>query len=91
MNSNSAVMQNLQKPIEVLFVVGNGLVWLVFCTVLVLRWNVIPASSKWQAAALAISFALLGYSLIAEDNKSSRLLCATASFLATMMIAYRLF
>jgi len=44
MNPAPSAFKPLDKPIEVLFVLGNGLVWLTFCNALILRWNLLPGA-----------------------------------------------
>jgi hypothetical protein len=70
MDSSSSTLQSLKTPIKVLFVVGNGLVWIVFSVTLILHWGLVPANSRWSGILLAISFFSLGWSLLKRNDQS---------------------
>jgi len=89
MNPAPSAFKPFEKPIEVLFVLGNGLVWLTFCIALILRWNLLPGSSRWSGVVLAISFLSLGHSLLKGNDRSSNLMYCTMAFLATMLTGSR--
>ena len=85
-----AVSAQLDKPVKVFFIVGNSLVWISFCAAVIFHWREMSSWSHWASIALAGSFLLLGRSLLFKDeDKSSRLMYATAAFLATMISVSR--
>jgi hypothetical protein len=84
-----AVLKQLDRPVKILFVVGNGLVWLSFCVAMVLGWQKMSISVRWSDVTLAAAFLLLGRSLLKDDDLSSRLMYATGAFLATMIVVCR--
>ena len=85
MNPVPSAFKPLEKPIEVLFVLGNGLVWLTFCIAL------IPGSSRWSGVVLAVSFLSLGHSLLKGNDRFSNLMYCTIAFFATMLTVHRVF
>jgi len=86
------ILEQLDKPIKILFTVGNGLVWISFCVAVALHWHAMSVRAHWASVALAGSFLLLGRSLLKEDDQSSRLMYATGAFLATMItVSHSLF
>ena len=56
------VSKELEKPIKVLFVAGNGLIWIVFCLAIAWDWHKMSASSQWAGVLLAVTYLLLGRS-----------------------------
>lgn len=84
-------LADLEKPIKWLFGIGNGLIWTLFCTRLVLHWHVLSGRSRWTGVLLAVAFASLWYSLIKDKDKASHLFAATITFMATMLAVYGIF
>jgi len=82
-------LDQLQTPTRILFVVGNGLVWISFCATMVLHWGTMSVGSHWAGVALAASFLLLGRSLLKDDDRSSRMIYASSAFWSTIVIVSR--
>jgi hypothetical protein len=84
-------LEALDRPIKFIFVLSNVLVWTAFCVRLAFRWHQIPTSSHSAGISLAVMFPLLWYSLLRENDRSSRFFYATGAFFATIFAVYPIF